>query len=494
MLHALKARTTEDIESGVVAALDAVLAGAEVPASAVRAVTIGTTQFTNAVVERRHLTPSAIVRISLPSGRMVPPKLDWPADLSAALGDHVFMLHGGRLYDGRPLAPADPVEADAVIDEIARRELTAVAVASVFAPVDATPELEFRARLLERLPHLRVVCSHEFGRIGLLERENAALLNASLLAFAERVTGGFERALAHHGLACPLYISQNDGTLMAIDFARRFPALTFASGPTNSLRGAGLLTGLDDAVVIDIGGTTSDVGVLRGGFPRESNLGVEVGGARTSFRMPDILTLGLGGGSEVSADGRVVGPRSVGYALLERGRVFGGDVLTATDIAVAAGLAELGDRRRVDGLDGAVVERALALMHARLDAAVDRMRTSAEPVPVVLVGGGAILVARDLPSASVLHRPANAGVANAIGAAHAEVGAESERIVPAAARAETLADLERDARARVVAGGGRAEAVRIVDVEETAMSYMAEPTVRLRVKAVGPLDLDGVGA
>ena len=489
---AIKARTTADIETGVIDALQQLLAAGDFATADVRAVMVGTTQFTNAVVERRELTPSAIVRIALPTGRMVPPKIDWPDDLAQALGDHVFMLHGGRLYDGRELAPARDAEADAVIEAIAARELDCVAVASVFAPVDAEPERAFAARLQQRLPGVRVVLSSTFGRIGLLERENAALLNAALLPFAERVVDGFERALAARGLRCPLYISQNDGTLMDTAFARRFPALTFASGPTNSLRGAGLLTGERHAVVVDIGGTTSDIGVLREGFPRESNLGVAVGGVRTSFRMPDILTLGIGGGSLVTGDGACVGPRSVGHRLLEAGRAFGGDTLTATDLAIAAGHLDIGDRERLQGVAATTVRRGLKVIHARIDESIDRMRSSSDPVTVILVGGGTALLSGPLTCAGAIHRPEHAAVANAIGAAHAEIGAEVECMAPVAEREAVLADLKRQASQRVVAAGALEDRIRITDVDESAVSYMAVPTVRLRVKAVGPLDLEAM--
>ncbi len=134
---------------------------------------------------------------------------------------------------------------------------------------------------------------------------------------------------------------------MTVDYAERYPVATFASGPTNSMRGAAFLSGLTDCAVVDIGGTTSDVGVLQHGFPREASVAVEIGGVRTNFRMPDVLSLGIGGGSHV--DGAEVGPQSVGYELTTRALVFGGDTLTATDLAVAAGLAEIGDPDRVAG-------------------------------------------------------------------------------------------------------------------------------------------------
>src|SRR5205814_7429398 len=141
------------------------------------------------------------------------------------------------------------------------------------------------------------------------------ILNACLSSLAERTVAAIGEALRALALDAPLYLSQNDGTLMSAEFARRYPVLTFASGPTNSMRGAAYLSGLKDAIVVDVGGTTSDGGMLVGGFPREASFEVSVGGVRTNFRMPDVVSVGLGGGSIVADGGRTVGPRSVGYAL-----------------------------------------------------------------------------------------------------------------------------------------------------------------------------------
>ena len=134
---------------------------------------------------------------------------------------------------------------------------------------------------------------------------------------------------------------------MLAEVAEAYPVYCFASGPTNSMRGAAFLSKRDEALVVDVGGTTTDIGSLRHGFPREANNVVEIGGVRTLFRMPDLLSLGLGGGTQVVAASRralTIGPASVGYRLTEQALVFGGDVLTVTDVAVAAGLIDLGDR------------------------------------------------------------------------------------------------------------------------------------------------------
>jgi N-methylhydantoinase A/oxoprolinase/acetone carboxylase beta subunit len=489
VIAATKALTSSNVTDGILEALETILGTGVVTEAAIEAVMLGTTQFTNAVVERRELADVAAIRIGLPSGRGLPPKVGWPDDIDAALGGKTYLLAGGRLYDGRELAPFDEEEAAKVVDDIAARGITAVAITSAFSPMDAAPEQLLADRLRRRIPGIRITESHRLGRLGLLERENAALLNSALLPFADRVVDSFSAALEARGLVCPFFVSQNDGTLMDAGFVRRYPALTFASGPTNSLRGAARLTGLENAIVVDVGGTTSDIGVLQDGFPRESNIVIEVGGVRTNFRMPDILAIGLGGGSLVSDDGRTVGPRSVGHRLVTEGRVFGGGTLTATDVVVAAGLADIGDPARVAGLDADTVNRGLDTIMQMLNAGIERMKPSCEPLPVVLVGGGALLVTQKPAAAAALHRPEHAGVANAIGAAIAQIGGEAERLVSyrELPRPDAIAAISRDATELAVAAGARRETIKIADIEETTLSYMEEGSTRLRVKAVGDI-------
>jgi N-methylhydantoinase A/oxoprolinase/acetone carboxylase beta subunit len=301
------------------------------------------------------------------------------------------------------------------------------------------------------------------------------------------------------GITAPVYISQNDGTLMSIGYCRQYPVATFASGPTNSMRGAAFLSGLTDCVVIDVGGTTTDVGVLVHGFPREAAVAVDMGGVRTNFRMPDVLPVGLGGGSIVGTDagigtdaGRVtVGPRSVGYAIQQRARVFGGDTVTATDLAVAAGRCELGDPDRVAGLDRELVRRGMQFIQDRLAELVDRVKTSPEPLPVVIVGGGSILLGDHLEGAAQIVRPDHFAVANAIGAAIAQVGGEVDKVVSLAgqARQDALDSVRQEAIDKATAAGALLSSVQVVDIEEVPLAYLPSNAVRIRVKAVGDLPL-----
>jgi N-methylhydantoinase A/oxoprolinase/acetone carboxylase beta subunit len=375
---------------------------------------------------------------------------------------------------------------EAAARDFAAHGVPAVGVCAVFSPLDATGERDAAAVLAEHAPGVAATLSHDLGRIGLLARENVTLLNAALLPLAARTVDAFRDAMAAAGIDAPLFITQNDGTVATADEAAQYPVRSFASGPTNSLRGAAFLSGLGDAMVVDVGGTTADVGSLVHGFPREANNVVEVGGVRTLFRMPDLVSVGLGGGTLVDpADPGRIGPVSVGYQLPQRALVFGGQDLTCTDIAVAAGLVSLGDPARVAGLDRAFVAAALARIHAIVADAVDRMRADATPRPLVAVGGGAFLVPDDLPGVARVVRVANQGVANALGAAIAQVSGEVDQVFQGLGRTEALAKARALAEERAVRAGADAATLVLVDQEDIPIAYLPGNSLRVRARVVG---------
>jgi N-methylhydantoinase A/oxoprolinase/acetone carboxylase beta subunit len=492
VLAEAKTPTTPEVTGGIVAALRTLVESSGVSVSSIQAVMIGTTHFTNAVVEARRLATTGVVRLGLPATEALPPMVGWPQRLRDALGGHVHLCHGGHEFDGRRIAPLDHDELRRVAADFAAKDIRTVAISSVFSPINAEAEEEASAVIAAELPDAAVSLSHEIGRIGLLERENATIMNACLRGLAAQIIAAFQAALAELGVESPVYLSQNDGTLMAVDYAERYPVATFASGPTNSMRGAAFLSGILDCAVVDIGGTTSDVGVLQHGFPREASIAVEIGGVRTNFRMPDVFSFGLGGGSLVRDEGELtIGPDSVGYELTERALVFGGAELTATDAAVAAGLAAIGEAERVTGLDASLVERATRLIETEIAEAVDRMKTSAGDIPVVVVGGGSILLGESLPGASAVVKPSHFAVANAIGAAIAQIGGEVDRVfsLDQIARDAALERAKEEATEKAVAAGAGPDTVQIVDVEEIPLAYLPSNATRIHVKAVGELEL-----
>ncbi|MDT9600077.1 hydantoinase/oxoprolinase family protein [Sphingosinicella rhizophila] len=486
-----KSFTTADVRTGVVNAVTMILDQAPDHRGAVSAVMIGTTQFVNAFVQRRGLSPVAIVRVSLPKANGVPPLAGWPDDLADTIGGHIYMIGGGSHYHGKDYAPLDEQAVRAAAIDAGAKGLRAFAVTSTFAPI--RPDLEEKAAAIIReiVPDARITLSARVGGLGLIDRENAAIINASLADMARDVIASLKAAFQSLGILAPIYISQNDGTLISTEVAADFPILTCSAGPTNSIRGAAFLTGLDEAVVADIGGTTTDIGFLKNGFPRETTAANYIGGVRTNFRMPDVMSIGVGGGSLVrqSGDGWRTGPESVGFRLREEARIFGGATLTASDIAVRAGQADIGDPSLVADLPDAVVEAALADIHEQIAETIDQIKTSDHPLPLVLVGGGSILVSREIRGTSQVLRPDHAEVANAVGAAIALVSGRVDKLYDVVALGRDAAiDLAKsEAVAAAVEAGAVPGETDIVEIIELPMTHMQSGGTQIRVRAVGPL-------
>ena len=218
-------------------------------------------------------------------------------------------------------------------------------------------------------------------------------------------------------------------------------------------------------------------------------MAVNLAGVRTNFRTPDMVSIALGGGTVVERVPWRMGPESVGYRLTDEAMVFGGTTLTTTDIAVAHGRASIGDRRLVNSLEKSDVQRGIAEIEAQVETAVDRVKLSHEGVPVVLVGGGSVLLGDSMAGASRVLRPEHAGVANAIGAAIAQVGGQVERVysLEGGSRDEAIADCTTAAVERAVMAGADPASVEVVDVEEVPLTYVPSNATRVRVKAVGDI-------
>lgn len=495
LLYAAKTVTTQDLTSGVIKAMRNVIAQGPHP-SEIGAVMFGTTHGLNAIIERRGLAKVAIIRIGLPATNAIEPMLDWPPELRKAVDGGTYVIRGGHEYTGETISDLDEAHVRKIAKETRMRGVRYVAVTSVFSPVNPHHENRVREIFMEEDPGISVTVSHEIGTLGLLERENSTILNCSIMPVIERAVASVGQAMRDMGLEASLYLTQNDGTVMSAEHALKYPIFTVATGASNAIRGAFVLTGIRDAVVCDTGGTTSNVGVLVKGFPRESSQEVVVGGVRTNFRMPDIISVGCAGGSIVKiVDNRVVdvGPESVGYRLVEEGVAWGGHILTATDVALALGAMKIEDvgvvPDRVLRAYRDYLEPAYGLIVQKIEDAIDRIKTSADPIPVILVGGGSLMLPMRLAGASVVHRPEGAQYANAIGAATAFVGAVVDKAYSYehVNRKDALADAEREAKSRAVLAGADPATVTVVDVEEIAMPYLPGNAVRIRVKAVGKL-------
>ena len=488
----IKHPTTDDVYDGILCAIRAVVRAAGIDRKEITQAMLGTTQCTNAIVERKHLAKVGLVRIGAPATTGIPPMVDWPEDIQKVVEDYV-VIRGGFEFDGKEIAQLDTDAARDFFRSV-KGKVQSIAISCVFSTIRNDQELAIAQLCREVMgDDVHISVSSEIGSMGLIERENATILNAALYQVAERFTEGFARSLADEGITnAEIYLSQNDGTLMTMEHARRYPILTIACGPTNSIRGASYLSRQKNAIVIDVGGTTTDLGVIQNGFPRESSVAATIGGVRTNFRMPDIISIGLGGGSIVrkQPDGRVtVGPDSVGYKITTEAMVFGGQTLTATDIAVRLGMAEIGDPALVAGIDEALASAAMDVIRNMVEECIDSLKISQDDVDVILVGGGSIVLPKELAGTSAVLNPAHFGCANAIGSAISKVSGNYEQLIDydQIPREQALEQAKADAVKLAVAAGALAETVEIIEVEDVPLAYCVGRTSRVRVKAAGDL-------
>ena len=458
----------------------------------------------------------------------MPPFADFPVALRRILSGPTFYLDGGKPnykpgtsrvkntllteivgfeIDGREILPLDIRQIRKTAEEIFSAGVTQVVLIGVFSALDRSGKHEETCRDLmsQYAPTLSITCSHQIGGLGFLERENAAILNASILPLANRIIGGFRNAMQQLRLDCPLFLTQNDGTLTDDITAVKLPIKTFASGPTNSLTGASFLAGIEtdqsqtkdeisksesQVLVVDIGGTTTDVcALLPSGFPRQAPSSVKIGGVRTAFSMPDVVSIGLGGGSRIRCDSPTisVGPDSVGHHLTTEAVVFGGDVLTATDIYVASG-GIIGNPKRVLDLERSIVAGVRQKITKMLEQVIEEMKVSAASVIALLVGGGSIIQMDTLDGIECI-RPPYYDAANAVGAAIAKVAGEVDliEILDGQKEDEVVAKAKKEALAAAVRKGAEPDDVKVLELEKIPLQYVTNKAIRLRVKAAGKL-------
>ena len=288
-----KALTTKhDLSVGIGEAIDRVLTSAKVSPADISLVSISTTLATNALVEGQG------ERVGLVFIGFEEAELD-RAGLSAALGDDpVVRLAGGHNAAGEEIKTLDVERLEAWLST-ARDRVEAFAVASYFSVRNPSHELA-ASEIVRGVTGKPVTCSHELSAaIGGPKRALTGLLNARLIGLLHRLVGSAEALMADRGIEAPLMVVRGDGALVSAEFAKTRPIETILSGPAASLVGASYLVGSENALVSDIGGTTTDIAVIRDGKPKIDPRGASVGGWRTMVEAVAMSTHGLGGDSEV---------------------------------------------------------------------------------------------------------------------------------------------------------------------------------------------------
>ncbi len=301
--------TRADLAIGVGKAISAVLESADVSPDQIGMASLSTTLATNALVEGQG-GRVALIYIGFRES-----DLEKHGLRDALKGDPALVLAGGHNHAGGEAAPLDRDGLLAFLDS--HSGVSGYAIAAQFATRNPAHELE-AARIIAEHTGAPVTCSHHLSaRLNGPKRAVTAVLNARLIGMIDRLIGRAQDRLIELGITAPMMVVRGDGALMSAEQARERPIETILSGPAASIVGARWLTGADNALVSDIGGTTTDVALIRDGKPTIDPAGAQVGGFRTMVEAVAMRTHGLGGDSQVHvvteglAGGVFLGPRRV---------------------------------------------------------------------------------------------------------------------------------------------------------------------------------------
>ncbi|MGD9403887.1 MAG: hydantoinase/oxoprolinase family protein [Anaerolineae bacterium] len=305
VLAAQKSLTTKrDFSIGIESVIDGI--HIEDP-SAIRMVSISTTLATNAIAEGKGK------RVALLLIGYDPDLIDKFKMAERFATPNYFFLDGGHDLYGREKKPLDLPGILAQVNEIKNR-VDAIAVSAYFSPLN--PEHEQRAyKAIASVCDLPVVLGHQLStRLGSVERATTAALNASLLAMLQDFVIAVRRAMERRQIEAPLMVVRGDGTLMSDEFAARTPVETIHSGPAASAIGGRFLSRLDDALILDVGGTTTDIAIIEKGQVSVSEEGATVSDYKTSVKAANLLSIALGGDSHITwghEKNVVIGPERV---------------------------------------------------------------------------------------------------------------------------------------------------------------------------------------
>jgi len=272
--------------------------------------------------------------------------------------------------------------------------------------------------------------SHEIGMIGLLERENATILNAALLPLAQRFADALSAEIGAWNPDIPVFLAQSDGTVTELSYATRYPILTFGAGSASAMRGASILSGRPDCVAVNLEFETAELGLARAGSVYQVRRTSTIGGVRTNLPGAETIRIPV---------------RASAVAL---------DSAAASD-------------------DGDGLARAIA--------AIDPDGV----LPVVLVGSGAR--AASLPAGAL--RPIMGEVARAVGTAGTRIGVAVDCVVARQplAQARSLERATTLALERAMMAGAAPPTVRIAEISEAPLAYLPGDFVHVRVKATGDI-------
>jgi len=485
VVNSFKTNTSDDVNTAVKLCIEKLINN--VDKKNIDLIIIGTTHLINDLIQRKNLSKTGVIRLCGPSTKLLKPLSDWPKEL---INKNLFISHfagGGLEFDGREISPVIESEIKKICETFKSNNVESVAINGVFASVDPYQEIHTSKIISEQMGDIPISLSHQIGRIGLLERENATILNSMLIKSAKRTFANLNKIIKELKLDSEIYITQNDGTMSSVSDAIKYPIFSLSSGPTNSMRGASFLSGIDNGLVVDIGGTSTDIGMLINSFPKESSIAVDFSGIRTNFRMADVLSIPLGGGTMINNTAPFISELSVGNEITSKSLSFGGNITTVTDIYASESKINFSTPNKKIQINKNIISGVKQEIKEKISIAIDRMKTSSNDINTVIVGGGTFVMPDNIKGINLIEIPKHSEVANAIGSAFAQVSGYSEKVFATGnmTREEILLSSKNEAIKNAISKGADKNTIEIIDVEEIPLAYLPSNAITVKTRVVG---------
>ncbi|MFJ5622845.1 hydantoinase/oxoprolinase N-terminal domain-containing protein [Peribacillus loiseleuriae] len=491
-----KQLTSSDIISSIELAAKEVLSEAGIAPHQIDGVFVGTTHVQNALYQPVNLSKTALVRITKKPS-LVEPAVLWPNHIKKYI-EKVYHLKSFYDYTGTMSETTTPShdEIKQICIDIEKNKIESICIVGVYSPLYEAEEIYIWESIKSYLPEISITMSHEIASIGFIERENATLLNAIFSKVIRQAMIDLSVLCKKLLLNCPCWITQNDGSLMEIQEAIDYPIFTIGSGVTNSFRGASILSGLKECIVVDFGGSTIDIGKILNGQPEASLGSTSIFSIDVNMQVPKMYSLPYGGGSLISVKKESVQINETIVSNLEQqGISWGGNTWTLTDSFLKVYPGSFSDEKMtskgLSKLSTEACQKVINKVTGEIKEKINRLELKSEGFPVVLVGGGSsLLVDRLFGKYKKVYHPAGHHISNAIGACFAPLSAKTDKVfwLNDRTKQEIIEDETKILFQQLLDKGAKSESIELVSIEEFPFDYLKGEVLRIRLKALGDLE------
>lgn len=497
ILTETKQLTTDDILTGIGLAVSQLISQIKIDPKNVKAIFIGTTQVLNSLYSGKDLAKTALIRITR-QDTLLKPAVTWPSSLKSYLTDVVQIRSKNAFQKRDTFALQQNFEKlDPLYKKIKLGKVESVCIIGNYSPLFEEEEVALKSELRRLFPSLPITLSHKLGSIGFIDRENTALLNAILAKVIKNVLKGLSNIFSELSLECPYWLVQNNGSLMPIQEAIDYPILTIGSGLTNSMKGAAVLSGLSDLIVVDVGGSTIDIGRISQVTPEESMLSSRLMGIDIGIPMPNIVSLPFGGGSVVEDRGmsHQIG-KTIAGNIKKDALSWGGNLWTVTDSFLKLFPESFFDEdlslSALEILDKEDNKKVVQLVMKQVKNVIEQFQDKLQELPIVIVGGGSPLFNKKLfGKYRQVSNPSGYSICSAIGACFSPVTAELDKVywLNNESKEEVCQKAISTVKRLVIEKGAKESSVFVSSIKEYPFAYQKGEVLRIRVKAIGELRL-----